>query len=191
MSHGPRQDAAGRFTDFYREHQQAVHAYVSRRCPDSGLASQVVAETFTVAWRRLDDALRGGRPWLFRTARLTLSNATRTERRQARTASRSAAHDGVRVTHAEGLDGSVAELLHVREVLASLADGDREILMLAYWEDLATADVGRALGCSTGTAAVRLHRARARFRHALAASERAPDETTRPSVRALPKETFR
>ncbi len=192
MSHGPRQDAAGRFTDFYREHQPSVHAYVSRRCPDSELASQVVAETFTVAWRRWDDALRGGRPWLFRTARFSLSNAARTERRQVRTASRSATHHGEGVAHPEGLDASVAELLHVREVLASLSGSDQEILMLAYWEDLATAEVGRALGCSTGTAAVRLHRARARFRHALAAGDQAAHLDTSPSApRALPKETYR
>lgn len=186
MSHGPRQDAAERFTVFYREHQPSVHAYVTRRCPDPELASQVVAETFTVAWRRLDDALRGGRPWLFRTALLSLNNSRRTERRQARTAARGAAHDVAREGLHGGVEASTAELVHVRDVLASLSDRDREILMLAYWDDLAIADVGRALGCARGTAAVRLHRARGRFRRALATSEAPAGETGLPDPHPKP-----
>lgn len=192
MPHGPRQDADGRFTDFYREHQASVHAYVARRCPDTELASQVVAETFTVTWRRLDDALRGGRPWLFRTALLSLNNSLRTERRQARTASRSAAHDLAREVRHGGVEASTAELLHVREVLATLPVRDQEILMLAYWDDLATAEVASALGCSTGTAAVRLHRARARFRRALSTSDDTSiDALPRSAPRARRKETVR
>ncbi len=48
-------------------------------------------------------------------------------------------------------------------VLAALRDDDREVLMLVAWEGLGPEDLGRALGCSSSTATVRLHRARTRL----------------------------
>ncbi|GAA1924356.1 hypothetical protein GCM10009737_27560 [Nocardioides lentus] len=179
------QDAEQRFSVFYRAHHGAVQAYATRRSPDTETASEVVAETFTVAWRRLDRALAGGRPWLFRTARHSLANALRAERRQRRTAARVA---GQRPT----ASGSVEEQdtgPPVRAALASLRERDREVLMLAYWEDLDTAGLAAALGCTTGTAAVRLHRARRRLRDAL--DERVPRTTTVPTPDPNEKEATR
>ena len=61
------------FRSCYRD----VEAYVRRRAePD--LVEDAVAETFLVAWRRLDEMPREARPWLLGVARKTLSTQRRT-----------------------------------------------------------------------------------------------------------------
>jgi DNA-directed RNA polymerase specialized sigma24 family protein len=47
---GPRE---ARFNRVYELHLDAVRAYAWRRAP--GVADEVVAETFLVAWRRLEE----------------------------------------------------------------------------------------------------------------------------------------
>lgn len=192
MTQEPGADEDGRFTDLYRQHYADVSGYVTRRCHDRDLAHQVVAETFTVAWRRLDEALRGGRPWLFRTAALSLNNAQRTERRQERVAWHSTRQAVSRRGDDHAGEAAAVESLHVRGVLDGLPVRDREVLMLAYWEDLPIAEVAAVLGCATGTAAVRLHRARGRFKRALDLGSDPPTEsvTSAPSARTVDKESL-
>jgi RNA polymerase sigma-70 factor (ECF subfamily) len=55
----------------------------------------------------------------------------------------------------------------VRTALASLADDDREILLLNAWDGLDTHALGAYLVISTNAAAVRLSRAQHRFRELL------------------------
>jgi RNA polymerase sigma-70 factor (ECF subfamily) len=59
---------------------------------------------------------------------------------------------------------SVVSADAVRRVLAGLTPREREIVLLWAWEGLAAAELGSVLGCTAATAAVRLHRARRRFR---------------------------
>jgi RNA polymerase sigma-70 factor (ECF subfamily) len=54
----------------------------------------------------------------------------------------------------------------VHEALGRLGSRDREILLLAEWEDLTPAQIAEVLGCLAMTARGRLHRARRRFRTA-------------------------
>lgn len=53
-----------------------------------------------------------------------------------------------------------ADALDVRRALAGLRETDREILYMAYWEDLTRAEIASILGISTVTVRVRLLRAR-------------------------------
>ncbi len=52
----------------------------------------------------------------------------------------------------------------MHEALHRLAPRDREVLLLAEWEGLSSAEIAGALGCLSITARGRLHRARRRFR---------------------------
>lgn len=72
----------------------------------------------------------------------------------------------------DGPDGSRA----VWEALAALSEGDREVLLLIAWEDLAPARAAQVLGIGANTFAVRLYRARRRLRHALAATSNDPNQ---------------
>jgi DNA-directed RNA polymerase specialized sigma24 family protein len=53
------------------------------------------------------------------------------------------------------------------EALDYLREKDREILLLAYWDDLSLADIAEVLGCSESAAGVRLFRARKAFARTL------------------------
>jgi DNA-directed RNA polymerase specialized sigma24 family protein len=69
------------FNALYDADYAAVWAYAWRR--DPGSADDVVAETFLVAWRRLEDIpTRKELPWLLGVARNAMANIRRGERRR-------------------------------------------------------------------------------------------------------------
>ena len=53
-----RETTEERFTELYRAHVDAVRAYAWRR---ARVADDVVAETFLIAWRRIDQVPDGNR----------------------------------------------------------------------------------------------------------------------------------
>lgn len=69
-----------RFNRLYELHLDAVRAYAWRRAP--GLADDIVAETFLVAWRRLDEVPDDSLPWLIGVARNVRANLRRADRRR-------------------------------------------------------------------------------------------------------------
>ncbi len=143
------------FRRLFSRHYGAVFAYAARRVGWDD-ASDSAAEVFTVAWRRIRSvpAEPETLPWLYGVARRVVANQLRSLRRRDRLDARMATqHIGWSDPEPEDLDAA----------LASLRADDREVLMLAAWEGLTPAEMGRALGCSANAAAVRLHRARARL----------------------------
>ena len=154
-----------RFENLFREHYAAVRGYALRRAPRD-LAPDVVAETFLVAWRRLDDVPADPLPWLYGVARRVLANARRSADRGLALERRLAA---AAVPADPGDPGEhVGEAEIVRAALARLSERDRETLMLVAWEGLSPARAARAAGCTRTTFAVRLHRARGRLAAQLA-----------------------
>lgn len=151
------------FERLYQAHYPAIHAYARRRT-DETIAQEVAAETFLVAWRRLDDAITGGRAWLYRTAHLTLQNQLRRQQRQMRVQLRMARLPPEEVTDTAT---TYSERALIADALADLSDTDQELVLLVYWEQLDTKAAAKVIGCSAATAAVRLHRARRRLRQVL------------------------
>jgi RNA polymerase sigma-70 factor, ECF subfamily len=121
----------------------------------------VVAETFTTAWRRLDDVPADALPWLFATARRHIANRDRSVRR------RQALHDRLAWTpQPEEVD--VADIDdRIIGAIRRLPPREREALMLVAWDGLTPARAARAAGCSSTAFRVRLHRARSRLKSAL------------------------
>ena len=62
-----------RFAQAFEEHFRAVSAYALRRTTPAE-AEDAVAETFLVAWRRLDELPDDAKPWLLGVARRVLAN---------------------------------------------------------------------------------------------------------------------
>jgi RNA polymerase sigma-70 factor, ECF subfamily len=157
-----------RFERLFREHHAAVRRYALRRAPHD-MAGDVVAETFLVAWRRLDDVPADPLPWLFGVARRVLANARRSADRGLALERRLAAAAVPAGLVDPGERAGEAEI--ARAALAHLSERDRETLMLVAWDGLSSARAARAAGCTRTAFAVRLHRARARLAAQLASLE--------------------
>jgi len=151
------------FEGVFRAHHRSVARFVAARYPtvDGG---DLVALTFEVAWRRLDDApLDAVRGWLFGIARNHARNAIRRRGRQRVLVDVLAIQPVRRVAwlHDERLPVETAERLAA--ALGQLSESDRDVIELAAFDGLSGADLGAALGVSAGAASVRLHRARERL----------------------------
>jgi RNA polymerase sigma factor (sigma-70 family) len=161
------------FSALYERHAEAVHRYALRRC-DSDTAEEVVAQVFTIAWRRRERLPEEPMPWLYGVARRALADQRRGAVRRRRL------YERLR-TQSESASESFAPELSdgaLSLALRRLSPADREVLLLAYWEELSPAELARAMGCSRATLAVRLHRARLRLRKQLEVveSERFQDQ---------------
>lgn len=152
-----------RFERLYAEQHARVLGYVLRRARSSD-AADIVAETFLVAWRRLDDAPVGDvHVWLYGVARRVLANHRRGERRRIHLAERLrrewAEQDPIPRPPDSHPDLAAA--------FRSLPDADREVLALEAWEQLDSGEIAAVLGCSRNAVRIRRHRARRRLRAAM------------------------
>lgn len=171
-----RGDAEARFEDLYAEHGRAVLAYAVRRCGHAQDGADVVAETFLVAWRRIEEVPSGeaARLWLYGVARNVLANQHRSERRRERLAERLRHELGAAL---DDLAEPMWETGSVRAALARLGPEDREILRLGAWEELTPRQLATVLGISHVAARSRLHRARKRLRSQLEGEAEPRDPT--------------
>lgn len=149
-----------RFAELFERSHRPLLAYALRRVSDPADAADVVAETFLVAWRRLDDVPDGeaARPWLFGVARRVLANLYRGERR------RDALADRLREQLTDVVVDPDESDAPAFSALRRLPDADQEVLRLVAWEQLARDEIALVLGISRAAVRVRLHRARRRLR---------------------------
>jgi len=156
--------ALARFDGLFRDHQRAVLAYAIRRTPSLADAEDAAAETFTIAWRRIDAVpTTEPLPWLYAVARRVLANHRRGTGRRERLAALLRVEDvptPMRIGDAQ--DGPAFA------ALAALAPADQEVLRLVAWEELGNRQIAAVLGITPNAVAIRLHRARACFADALA-----------------------
>jgi RNA polymerase sigma-70 factor (ECF subfamily) len=153
------------FAAAYREHYWAVSRYVARRLDGrSSDVEEVVAEVFTVAWRRRSDLPPSPLPWLYGVARHCLANAVRGYGRRRRLVDRLGNDESAHGRQVVASPDSESPGDWVHEALARLSPADQEVLRLMAWEELGIDEVAVALGCGSRAAAMRLHRARRRLR---------------------------
>lgn len=149
------------FEAIYGHHHRAVFAYCRRRSnPDE--VEDLVAEVFTTVWRKIQDAPQPEDvlPWLYRISYLVMTNHWRSAGRRKKLTEKIESL-GVS-TPALIADQIVVrqELSEVLEAAERLKPRDQEILRLASWERLSSADIGSVLDITPNTAKQRLHRAR-------------------------------
>ncbi|QJS08536.1 sigma-70 family RNA polymerase sigma factor [Streptomyces argyrophyllae] len=153
------------FAAAYREHYWAVSRYVARRLQGrTDEVEEVVAEVFTVAWRRRADLPAAPLPWLYGVARNCLANAVRGYGRRRRLVDRLGNDEAAHGRHVAAGPDAEAPGAWVHEALDRLSPADQEVLRLAAWEELGAEEIAVALGCGRRAAAMRLHRARRRLR---------------------------
>lgn len=182
------EDAAGdRLEALWNAHYAEVFAYALRRLGDQEAARDAAAETFLVAWRRLDVIPERSRAWLFGVAIKVIANSRRGRRRgEALIARLERAHDPATAAASaeDALAGAVAAAFN------RLSETDRDLLSLVVWEELKPREAASALGIPTTRFSVRLHRAKQRLRNELASGGHVgSDRGGSPAVGAPPSDS--
>lgn len=170
-----------RFERLFAETRADLLAYALRRAGSPDEAADVLAETFLIAWRKLDSVPAGAeaRLWLFGVARNIL-------RRGARR--RAAMHDAVQQLALELREAAPpieeeTRPSRLRAALQALPAPQREVILLTAWEELSPREIAIVTGLPVNLVRVRLHRARRRLRQELSAEDaRAPTEQPPPST---------
>lgn len=165
--------APDEFAEVFDRHARAVHGYLRRRAP--GAADDLLASTFLTAFERrdrFDTAQEDARPWLLGIATNHIRAHHRSHARGWGLVKRVTAqisgsteddHVDALVDRVDAQRSSAA----LDSVIATLSDGDRDVLLLFAWEDLSYAEIAAALGIPVGTVRSRLNRARRLLRFAL------------------------
>jgi len=161
------------FEAWFRDHRESVYRYVRFRVATREVAEDITSEVFLKALRALDryDAGRSRpRTWLLRIARNAVTDHLRKLRR------RGSLH--ISLDRAPDLvsDGPSQEerLLRAEELrrlfnaAATLREADQEVLSLRYGAGLENAEIAESLKITANAVAVRIHRALARLREAVA-----------------------
>jgi RNA polymerase sigma factor (sigma-70 family) len=163
------------FERLYRQHFEAIYAYVVRRAARADSAD-LVADVFATAWRRIADV--PGPPeeklWLFGVARRVVSQHNRGKSRQLRLNMKlrrsvaAVAADGPRDT--SDLEARMLSLID------ALKPDDRELVTLIVWDGMTHAEAAAILGCSANAVSIRWHRALKRLRrHIGGATDHRPE----------------
>lgn len=163
-------DRRARFERLYDLHRARVLAYCLRRTT-SGDADDACAETFLVAWRRIDDVPDDDAtlPYLFGIAARVLANQDRASRRRRRLVSKSRRaevsepNDPVTLVIRRDQDRSIEN--EVRRLPAKY----RDVVMLYTWDDLTRSQIALTLGISKAAVDQRIHRAYRRLARSLRA----------------------
>lgn len=177
-SREPLDDGTARvvFEEMYRAHYRQVAVYVARRTRSTEDADDVVASTFLVAWRRIDDVASADKPlaWLYAVAYRTLLSHWRATSKTADLARKAAAESGELFESVETTVEKRDTLARVTAAMGQLSDADQELLRLIGWEQLTHAEIAAILGISRVLVRTRLHRARRRLQEAYDRDLRGP-----------------
>ena len=167
----PPMDAARWLAALFEAHERRVLAYALRRTATEADAEDIAAETFVVAWRRRREVPDDALPWLLGVARRLLANQRRGQGRRAGLFARLVQQRSEVAAVSVGDEGPAIR------ALVRLSPSDQELLRLVAWEELDHRSIGLALGISENAVAIRLHRARQRFRDELL-KESGPSRTS-------------
>lgn len=160
----PQDDARAAFEQLFRDTRTDLLAYIVRRSESAEDAADVLAETYLVAWRKLDAIPTGERArlWLFGVARnLLLKGASRRRSRHALVERLAGELRSAQPPHTPGEHAQSAAL---RAALAALPERQREVVMLTAWEGLTPKQIADVTGTPVNIVRVRLHRARTRLK---------------------------
>lgn len=190
-----------RFRQIYDEVYDDLWAYAHRRAP-AEQAADVVSETLSIAWQRLDDLPPPPRtrPWLFGVSRNLLRAEARKRRRSAGLQSRltnelvasvgGAAVSGATADGSEAIvdsDHTTSELRCALQALEGLKEIDQEIIRLVAWEELSHGEIAEMLDMKEKAVTVRLHRARTKLEKNMAKQRNAAGPETTSAIVATKK----
>jgi RNA polymerase sigma-70 factor (ECF subfamily) len=149
-------------TEVYRTHRGPMFATALHLLGDHDLAAEAVQQAFVQAWRAAGrfDPSRELRPWLYAITRRAAVDVHRRHRRTARDVpiDDEVAELEQTATEDTSMD-AVWRAWQVRDALERLAEGERLVLQLAYYDGMTQSEVAEALGIPLGTVKSRTSRA--------------------------------
>jgi RNA polymerase sigma-70 factor (ECF subfamily) len=147
-------------TAWVEQYGDAIVRFLESYVGDPGDAQDLAQEVFSRLYRQRRDHPR--QPvtvsWLYTVARRLAIDHYRS------VAARPRLWDGTTPHEPAAASVPVEEQLHVRALLEQLPPGERQCLILFYFQDWPLDMIARELGITPATVRVRLHRARERFR---------------------------
>lgn len=151
-----------------------VFAFITRRLGDVSLSEEIVADVFFEVWRSAGRFAGRSRvsSWIFGIAQFKCMAASRDRKRSKRSQVRATK---VETLHAVPDDEELEEVLlmrdelrHTRTLVDQLPSGQRDVLELAFFQDLSYDEIAQRLEISEGTVKSRIARARGQLRAGLA-----------------------
>src|SRR5215217_4132108 len=153
-------------SELYDRYSRPVYATGLRLLGDKQLAEELVQDAFTSVWRSaasFDPTRASFATWLYRIAR---NRATDLDRRR-RARPRPAGEHGLYAIAGGPRPEEAVDAWDVAAALSSIPSQYREVLELAYFEDLSQREISRLTGLPLGTIKSRTTAALKRFRQAL------------------------
>lgn len=168
------QGDADAFRRLFQRYYPRVYAFVLRRLGDSTSAEDTTVETFAELWRTAKRFRGDSRPstWIYGIAHFKALAARRAAMRNKRskvipvdfeTLSRAPSPE-VLQDHVESRE----EVRRVRQAIQALPQRYRQVIELAFFENLPYSEIARRLGMAEGTVKTQISRARDRLRKQLA-----------------------
>jgi RNA polymerase sigma-70 factor (ECF subfamily) len=151
------------FETLYKAHFQAIYAYALRRVPADD-AVDLVADVFTVAWRRIEDLPLPpeDKLWLYGVARRTVSQHGRGRLRRDRLVAK--LRQNIRFSDSPTSDEDSFLESRIVELVSHLQPNDRELVRLIAWDHLSHSEAAEVMGCSVNAVSIRWHRSLRRLR---------------------------
>ncbi len=160
------------FSEVYDALAPRLYGYLVRQIRNSGVAEELVQQTFLHMHRARGQFVRGAPvlPWAFAIARRLLVDQVRRHKRELLSTT---SDDGV-ADVAPSDDAAADDLLHasqmadrVRDVLATLPETQRVAFELLKIEELSVAEAAQVVGTTSAAIKLRAHRAYEAIREAL------------------------
>lgn len=174
----------------YDRHAPGIHAAALRLTGDRGVAEDVVQEVFLILWNRaerFDPAVGSLTAWLGTIARHRAVDRLRAASRRPqlvalgrsgdegsadealeRAAERRPVGDRLDAGNPVAVLDAAEARAAINDALAAMPDPEREVILLAYRDELSQSEIAGRLGWPLGTVKTRTRRALARLRGALA-----------------------
>lgn len=186
----PSETPDEQFGRLVRRQEPRLRAYLARRLPADAV-DDVLADVLLVAWRRRDEMPAEALPWLLVVANKTLSTRWRGEARREALVELVARQP---VRGAASIEADLERQAQQRALaaaLGALADHDRELVLLRFWDELRPRHIATVLGLPAITVRARLRRATLRLHRRLreeldrAAAVEEPESLDGPSTQPM------
>ncbi len=154
---------------FYRRHEAPLFRFILSRVNDSFEAGDLVIEVMHEAWRSAArfQGRSAVRSWLFGIARHKALDRVRSQSRHRA----EPLEEGDEVPDINALDAmaSAENADAVRHCMEGLSEQHREVVHLAFYEDLSYSEIAQIADCPEGTVKTRIFHAKKALKACLAA----------------------